>query len=136
MKNQYFGDINDYRKYGLLHSIIRAGDLRSVICWMLTPDDTSSDGKFVDYLEHPARWAHHDPPLYHGLRSLVQGAGARAVSLLESTALLPGATFSSEEVPDQAGMRDQWFERLLLKCKNQNLVFLDPDNGIKVPSRP
>ena len=28
MKNQYFGDINDYRKYGLLRSILRAGDFK------------------------------------------------------------------------------------------------------------
>ena len=33
MKDQYFGDINDYRKYGLLRPIIASSG------WMLTPDD-------------------------------------------------------------------------------------------------
>ena len=39
MKNQYFGDINDYRKYGLLRLIAKKTGLKIGICWMLTPDD-------------------------------------------------------------------------------------------------
>lgn len=57
MKNQYFGDINDYRKYSLLRAIIRAGGFRIMAAWMLTPDDASTDGKFVSYLENPDKWA-------------------------------------------------------------------------------
>ena len=53
MKNQYFGDINDYRKYGLLRSIILTTELRILVAWVLTPDDERPDGKFVDYLEKP-----------------------------------------------------------------------------------
>jgi hypothetical protein len=63
MKDQYFGDINDYRKYGLLRAIIRTTGFRIMVAWMLTPDDQSTDGKFVSYLEHPDKWAHHDPVL-------------------------------------------------------------------------
>ena len=47
MKDQYFGDINDYRKYGLLRAIIRAGRLRILVAWMLTVDDGSTDGKYT-----------------------------------------------------------------------------------------
>jgi hypothetical protein len=136
MKNQYFGDINDYRKYGLLRSIIRASELRTVICWMLTPDDASRDGRFVDYLDRPEKWAHHDPQLYDTLRSLVRGADDRAVSLLGDTPLLPQATFFSDHVPDDARLRDLWFGRLLMKADPHSVVFLDPDNGIEVPSCP
>ena len=39
MKNQYFGDVNDYRKYGLLRVLQREANLRCVVAWMLTPDD-------------------------------------------------------------------------------------------------
>lgn len=39
MKNQYFGDINDYRKYGLIRLLTGAGKLKTTVCWMLTPDD-------------------------------------------------------------------------------------------------
>jgi hypothetical protein len=39
MKNQYFGDINDYRKYGLLRILSDEGSMRTGVCWMLTRDD-------------------------------------------------------------------------------------------------
>jgi hypothetical protein len=43
MKNQYFGDINNYRKYGLLRAVIHATRLRLLVAWMLTPDDGGSN---------------------------------------------------------------------------------------------
>ncbi len=47
MKNQYFGDINDYRKCGLLRLLTGRGSLSTAICWMLAPNDRSPDGKFT-----------------------------------------------------------------------------------------
>jgi hypothetical protein len=44
MKNQYFGDINDYRKYGLLRGLSNRGEIRTAVCWMLTTDDGRGDG--------------------------------------------------------------------------------------------
>jgi hypothetical protein len=42
MKEQYVGDVNDYRKYALLrHFAIECG-LRVGVCWMLTPPDTGN----------------------------------------------------------------------------------------------
>ena len=35
MKNQYFGDINDYRKYGLLRILTNGGEVDTAVCWML-----------------------------------------------------------------------------------------------------
>ena len=64
MKDQYFGDINDYRKYGLLRAIVRTSGMRLMVAWMLTPDDGSTDGKFVSYLEHPGKWSCHEIPFY------------------------------------------------------------------------
>ena len=39
MKNQYFGDINDYRKYGLLRVLCNRGEIETAVCWMLATDD-------------------------------------------------------------------------------------------------
>ena len=61
MKNQYVGDINDYRKYGLLRSLQTVSDMRLLVSWMLTKDDGSSDGKFIDYLKNPKKWEKYDP---------------------------------------------------------------------------
>ena len=44
MKDQYFGDVNDYLKYGLLRALQSQGDLKLLVAWMLTPNDARSDG--------------------------------------------------------------------------------------------
>ena len=64
MKNQYFGDINDYRKYGLIRILSDGGIIRTGICWMLTPDDTRTDGKFTEYLAKSEEYKKFDPDLY------------------------------------------------------------------------
>ncbi len=89
MKDQYFGDINDYRKYGLLRAIIRASGFGILVAWMLTPDDGSTDGKFISYLEHPSKWSFHDPVLFEKIRALLAPGLKRQVSMVESTGLLP-----------------------------------------------
>ncbi len=50
MQNQYFGDINDYRKYGLLRVLQVSGDGSLLVAWMLTPDDGGPEGRFRAYL--------------------------------------------------------------------------------------
>lgn len=47
MKGQYFGDINDYRKYGLLRALQSSGEGSLLVAWMLTPDDGRPDGNFM-----------------------------------------------------------------------------------------
>jgi hypothetical protein len=39
-------------------------------------------------------------------------------------------------VPDARGLRDRWRDGLIKAASDADLVFLDPDNGIEVPSRP
>ena len=136
MKNQYFGDINDYLKYGLLRAIIGASGLRMLIAWMLTPDDQRADGNFVSYLENPAKWAHHDPDLFKHLKEMLAQGAPRRVGLLERSSLLPGAKYCSAIVPDSAKDRSTWFQSLLEQSQGRELVFLDPDNGLEVKSRP
>jgi hypothetical protein len=136
VKNQYFGDVNDYLKYGLLRTLCSSGALRLLVAWMLTPDDGGSDGRFRFYLERPDEWAHLDPELYAGLARLLRSRKRPRVSLIERCGLLPRAAYHSELVPDSRGERDAWFGSLLEAAKGTDLVFLDPDNGIEVPSQP
>jgi hypothetical protein len=81
MKNQYFGDVNDYRKYGLLRTLTATGQISTAVCWMLTPDDSSSDGRFIDYLKHPETWRHFDPELFDQLKQIVLIDGVRNVEM-------------------------------------------------------
>lgn len=136
MKNQYFGDINDYLKYGLLRAIIRASGLRTLVAWMQTPDDPGTDGRFISYLEDSAKWAHHDPELFRHLKEMLAHGAPRHVGLIERSPLLPDAKYCSETVPDSAEARAAWFQSLLKQSRGRELVFLDPDNGLEVKSRP
>jgi len=136
MKDQYFGDINDYRKYGLLRSIIGAGELRLLVVWMRTPDDGSTDGKFVSYLRHPGKWSSHDPVLFEKIKDLLAHEQERRVSLIEDTGLLPKAEYFSAPVPDSASARSSWFRSLAERAQGSDFIFLDPDNGLEVKSKP
>lgn len=134
MKDQYFGDINDYKKYGLLRAINKASNLQQLVAWMLTPNDDKTDGKFIEYLSEPSKWERYDKPLYEELVRLVNGG--RKVSLIESSDILGGCQFFSKVVPDPATNRQEWFANLLAASATADLVFLDPDNGIEIKSKP
>ena len=136
MKNQYFGDVNDYRKYGLLRVLALEARLRCLVGWMLTPDDGRTDGRFVEFLGSPSKWRHFDPELFDDLRDTVIERGSRHVKAFEDSGLLPRGGFFSEVVPDPIPDRDSWFQRLLATSSGHDLVFLDPDNGIEVKSIP
>lgn len=136
MKNQYFGDINDYKKFGLLRTISSASNLSILITWMLTENDGSTDGKFIQYLQEPKKWEHYDPPLYRELANLLNGCSDRNVGLIEGSKLLNGSSYYSKLVPDDTTGRNSWFSGLTSVSNNSDLVFLDPDNGLEIASKP
>jgi alkylated DNA nucleotide flippase Atl1 len=136
MKNQYFGDINDYRKYGLLRTLTRETGLRCLVAWMLTPDDGRTDGRMTRYLEDADAWRGYDPALFNALRRYVIHEEQRDIGLLQRSGLLPNARFYSNLLPERRHDRKLWFGNLLSSASNCGLVFLDPDNGIEVPSTP
>ena len=139
MKNQYFGDVNDYMKYGLLRSIIRVTKFRVLVAWMLTPDDGSPDGNLTSYLEKPVEWRHHDSELFDEMVAIFSNPGRkpeRRVDLIENTHLLKGAEYFENCVPDSPSSRDKWFESLSERMRGSELVFLDPDNGLEIESKP
>jgi hypothetical protein len=135
VKNQYFGDVNDYRKYGLLRALQSNGEGRLLVAWMLTPDDGGHDGGKRSYLDQADEWRLHDPELFEGLSASLASAAA-AVSLIEGTTLLPRASYHSRIVPEGRDEREIWFRELLAEAQRADLVFLDPDNGIEVKSVP
>lgn len=134
MKNQYFGDIHDFRKYGLLRVVIRASGLRFLIAWMLTPDDASTNGNLISYLEHPGKWSRYDPVLFRAMKKLLTRRGYRRVGLIENTGLLPKAKYFSNPVPDSASHRNVWLSLLAHRAQKSDLVFLD--TGLEIKSRP
>lgn len=136
MKNQYFGDINDYRKYGLLRALQSIGRGNLLVAWMLTPNDGGREGRLRAYLNSPQTWAKYDPELFAGLADILGSASQPSISLIESSGLLPRTHYHSTLVPDGRSERDAWRNGLLSRASEVDLVFLDPDNGIEVRSRP
>jgi hypothetical protein len=136
MKNQYFGDVNDYRKYGLLRALTGMGKISTAVCWMLTPDDGSTDGKFVNYLRDPLRWRHNDPELFDTLRRALLVSSVRGVIAAEESKILPASVLFSEALPDDSEKRKRYFESFWSMAAECDLIFFDPDNGIEVRSKP
>lgn len=133
MKDQYFGDINDYFKYGLLRCFSESG-LSIGVCWMLTPSDGRSDGRKIQYLTNGERWRDYDPKLFDGLAEAVRRN--RAVRQIHKAQILPNCLFCDDIVPDSQSLRDRWWTLVLKKLSGVDLLFLDPDNGIEVRSTP
>ena len=132
MKNQYFGDINDYLKYGLLRQFAQSGSSVAV-CWMLTPDDGGRDGRRISYLAHPGRFRSFDPELFDLLSECVAG-GRRTIAEAEARFLVPGAVYFDDVLTDDRASRDRYFSRLLAQLPAETILFFDPDNGLEVKS--
>jgi hypothetical protein len=136
MKNQYFGDINDYRKYGLLRVLTKRGQLGTGIFWMLTEPDSRKDGARTDYLTKPLKWRQYDPDLWDALWSIVHDGRCRDVAQADSPSILKGMRFFPSVITDNHEQRKILFQEAMNWFKDLDLIFFDPDNGIKVRSTP
>lgn len=146
MKNQYFGDIGDYGKYALLRALIK--DYTLGVNWYLTKDDNRTDGRFTEYLDADSNTL--DDELFQMLKKTIRPNKDviyenRRVSFIENSTLLSGTTFFSEML-DFSGIslnkthrelyRKSWVDRSLTVLGNQDIMFLDPDNGLEINSVP
>lgn len=135
MKNQYVGDINDYKKFGLLRAILAVSNLKILICWMLTPNDDSTDGNIIGYLANQEKWSSYDPQLFQAISTLLENNKKREVGLIETSNILNSCNFHASHIPDSRVERDTWFKELMENTKDNELVFLDPDNGLEIKSK-
>lgn len=141
MKNQYFGDIGDYGKYGLLLFLAEHGITISVN-WYLTQDDGSSDGKFVKYLSND-RFRKYSPALYDELKKYVVEQNRRDVFVMNEIDLIPDAKYYTDPLPaldavpadERKRRRKEWHQKALSFCAGSDLVFLDSDNGIRLEGK-
>jgi hypothetical protein len=136
MKDQYFGDINDYRKYGLLRGLAGEGQLKLGICWMLTAGDGQTDGRLTAYLRKPEKWRVYDPPLFDYLHQWVEVDQTRDTRLVEKHEIIPGAKFYNQVLEDRPTRRGDYFRGMRAHLASADLIFYDPDNGIEVQSNP
>jgi len=135
VKNQYYGDVNDYRKYGLLRCLARDPGFIVGVCWMLTSDDRRTDGRLISYAVDPKRWRSYDPPLFDSLSAVLASGRKRDVSLASKAGLIPGALFFEQLLPNNRASREAYFSEMLRVLAPASLIFFDPDNGLEVRSK-
>jgi hypothetical protein len=134
MKDQYIGDINDYRKYTLLRALARDSGLHIGVCWMMTPNDDRTDGNKRLYLRQPNRWRHHDPDLFDELAALLSIDSSPPISRVEVLPSLKGMTYVNATVSDGLAEREAYMAAAKATLIGSELIFFDPDNGLNVAS--
>lgn len=145
VQDGYAGDIGDFGKFALLRTIARTAGLRIGLHWCLTSAGTrANDGRHTRYLSSRAgreRYRSRDPDLYDALARIV-GAGTRSVARLEEAGLLPtSAVYFSERLDydglsrdERRTLRERWRARAASAFRACDLLLLDADNGLAVPS--
>lgn len=138
MQDRYTGDIGDFGKLGLLRTL-QAQGFTIGVNWYLTPDeDHNEDGKYTKYLDDEM-YRKCDEALWLELKQIVE-ADQRKVSALQNDRILQAVFF--DETLDFAGKkkterilsREEWHKQAIDQLSEVDVVFVDPDNGLVVPS--
>ncbi len=129
MQDCYAGDVGDYGKLGLLRCLAQKGLMIGVNWYKVVPDQPpkNNDG---GYGIHP-RFDVCDPGLAQGLRTVFH-ADDRSVSLLMEGDWIQNAVYYDADLAHTD--RNLWHETALEALRSCETVFMDPDNGLIVPS--
>jgi len=150
VQDRYAGDLGDFLKFGLLRRLVTSEGvglpLRLGVVWYRTADEShNADGKHVLYLAPSHLLAQHlrslDSDLYDRLAEVVE-SGDRSIPALERVGVLASETAYFSELLDLAGLpigarearqecRTAWVERAAARMVGSDLVFVDPDNGLR-----
>lgn len=136
MQERYLGDVHDFMKYALMRHLHKKMGISLGLNWYLTCPSMvdrpgNNDGNNRYHLNGGV-WDIIDSEL----RAALQGFAAcadRKIDIFELSKILPlGTRYHSDPVPNDD--RDIWHAAALAKMSLVDLVFLDPDNGLQVPS--
>lgn len=138
MQNRYTGDIGDFGKLGLLRALQHSG-LSIGVNWYLVPDENhNDDGRYVQYLGDES-FRSCDEELWSVLRRIVS-LREREVAALQNAHLLDAVfypvlfSFAGKSRPERTAIRKEWHRQALETLSDVDIVFVDPDNGLLVPS--
>lgn len=138
MQNRYVGDIGDFGKLGLLRCL-REKDLTIGVNWYLVPDEKhNGDGRHTHYLNDKA-YGICDEELWRSLGRLVK-SNERSIAFLQDSGCLDAIFFSTcldyrgRTKCERKYTRNNWHHEALTRLEGLDIVFVDPDNGLLVPS--
>jgi hypothetical protein len=142
MKNQYFGDVGDYGKYGLLSAVLET-ELALGINWYLTPNEPEkTDGKYTEYLNDMPEYERCDPELYRFLKAKVSDNKRNVEQIKELPRFTNVPTYNrildvdAVRVKERFSVRREWFQESMRALQACDIIFMDPDNGVEVKSAP
>jgi hypothetical protein len=153
MQDRYAGDLGDFLKFGLLRWLTppHSPRPRLGVIWYRTTDEAhNADGKHIAYLTPSYRSALRlrqlDPDLYDRLARLVS-SGQRSTAALATAGVLGAQTRFFGDLLDLADLpasarqarqarRRSWTQRALVATADCDLIFADPDNGIRPARHP
>jgi hypothetical protein len=136
VKNQYFGDRNDFYKYDLALSLVEQVDaLRAfTLVPMLTPDDERADGGPADY----AKLGKLRPGLYQYLMACVADPARRRVTSLKHYMRRNVPRVRYHQHGDATYITDvprtSYFTSISQVEMASAVILVDPDNGFEVAS--
>lgn len=149
MQDRYAGDVGDFGKFSLLRGLFGVSDYKIGVIWYLFPDEShNDDGAHIDYLRK-RDFLHCDKELCEKLSSIVHNT--RSVAALEKEGLLPtGTVYFSDRLDfhlkypsqnqkdrkERQAKRKEWLEKAIMRVSKCNVIFLDLDNGLEIPSYP
>ena len=138
MQDRYTGDLGDFSKLGILRALQDAG-MSIGVNWYLTPDEThNGDGRHVKYLSQDEFKA-CDAELWLELKDIVK-SNHRKVQYLEKDSILQACFYSQrldlkdKTKPERVLIRSEWHKKALNALAGNDIVCVDPDNGLIVPS--
>lgn len=138
MQDRYTGDLGDFSKLGILR-VLRMAGLSIGVNWYLTPDENhNGDGRHVKYLSQE-EFKVCDESLWLELKNIVE-SNHRKTCYLENESILQ-ARFYSERLDftgktqaERESIRKAWHNKALITMAGNDIVCVDPDNGLIVPS--
>ena len=135
MNDNFVGNIGDFGKYGLLRALSgehppRESRLSVGMIWYQTARRPGKRGNFY-YLDEESRYKDCDPDLFAALKRISDGEPLNIKSIEDSGILGDGTVFFDTPVPRDPSYRELWFNEALQAVSEQDVVFLDPDRGLK-----
>ena len=131
MKNQYFGDRNDFLKYDLVLTLIEKIDNLKCFTFipMLTQDDGSGHGGLTNYDGGRRK------ELDDFLKSCIKKSSRNIKNLRSfmSNKNIEYHPYKEDEYFSHAG-REQYFDSIASSILNRAVILIDPDNGFEVKS--
>ena len=144
MQDCYVGDIGDFGKYGLLRWLCQQdehGDALSLgVLWYRY--ECCDGGDSIGYLDVPDRPLRECcPDLFDRLREIVQ-RDRRSIAVIEASGALPPDTvffsdkmiFANLSVEEARRARLDWSEAGAHAVRVADLVFIDPNTGLAIPT--